>query len=185
MTSSTTKLPGQLTESEELDQMIRVDHAGEYGAKRIYEGQLAALKNHPCAPTIQHMKEQEQVHLDYFSKELVDRRVRPTLLSPLWHMGGYLLGYTTGLLGEKAAMACTVAVEEVIGEHYLEQEKRLDSFEKPEDDLHKTIAQFRAEELEHKETGLDHGAEQAPAYKLLSAGIKGITKAAIFLSKRL
>lgn len=178
------RFPGTLSEDDELAQMIRVDHAGEYGAKRIYEGQLAALKNHSCAPTIVHMKEQEQVHLDYFSKELVNRRVRPTLLSPLWHVGGYLLGYATGLMGEKAAMACTVAVEEVIGEHYFEQEKRLETFEKPQEDLHKAISQFRAEELEHKETGLDHGAEEAPAYKLLSAGIKGITKVAIFLSKR-
>ena len=172
-------------ESEQLTQMIRVNHAGEYGAKRIYEGQLSALKGTNCVATIEHMKDQEQVHLDYFSKELTQRRIRPTLLSPFWHVGGYLLGYATGLIGEKAAMACTVAVEDVIDQHYQDQEKKLDTFQQPETKLKEAIAQFRAEELEHKETGLDHGAEQAPAYKLLSAGIRGITKLAIAFSKKI
>tara|TARA_A100000171_G_C2139703_1_gene153891 strand:+ start:8302 stop:8853 length:552 start_codon:yes stop_codon:yes gene_type:complete len=179
------RLPGELTEQEELSSMIRVNHAGEYGAKRIYEGQLAALKGSSCVPTIKHMKDQEQVHLDYFSNELVNRRIRPTLLSPLWHAGGFLLGYATGFLGEKVAMACTVAVEDVIDQHYEEQEERLKTFKAPEQDLKNKIAQFRAEELEHKETGLHHGAEDTPGYKLLTTGIKNITKLAIFLSKRL
>lgn len=184
MTSSQ-RLPGDLTEREELEQMIRVNLAGEEGALRIYEGQLAALKGTSSAAPIEHMKTQEQVHRDYFAKELVQRHMRPTILSPLWYGGGYLLGYVTGLLGAKAAMACTVAVEDVIETHYAEQERRLDTFETPETDLQKAIAQFREEELEHKATGLHHDAEEAPAYKLLSLGIRKMTKLAIFLSKRL
>lgn len=162
--------------------MIRVNHAGEYGAKRIYEGQLAVLKGKECGNVIRHMAEQEANHLKAFETLIGDRRVRPTALLPLWHVAGFALGAATALLGEKAAMACTVAVEEVIDEHYAGQMEALGS-EEPE--LRAAIAAFRAEELEHRDTGLAHGAEQAPAYPLLSAAIKSASRIAISLSTRI
>ena len=164
--------------------MIRVDHAGEYGAVRIYQGQLDALKGSACEKTIAHMQDQERVHLATFDKLIQDRRVRPTVLSPLWHVAGYAMGYLTGRLGEKAAMACTVAVEEAIDEHYATQETTLKEMG-TEPELYKTIVQFRQEEQEHRDIGLDHGARQAPAYALLTSAIKGASKLAIFLSKRI
>jgi ubiquinone biosynthesis monooxygenase Coq7 len=174
-------LPGDLPASEDLARMIRVNHAGEYGARRIYDGQLAVLRGKPSHAIIAHMKAQEEVHLKTFESLLVERRVRPTALLPLWHAGGFLLGAATALMGEKAAMACTVAVEEVIGEHYAGQEDRLDENEAP---LRDTIAQFRADEQAHHDTGLAHGAEQAPLYQWLYEGVKGITRTAIWLSTR-
>src|SRR5262245_60586796 len=114
-------LPGDLTHAEMIDRIIRVDHAGEFGARRIYEGQLAVLKNHPDAAVIRHMHEHELTHLRTFEKLMVERRVRPTALHPLWNLAGFALGAATALLGPKAAMACTVAVEEVIDEHYRQQ----------------------------------------------------------------
>jgi 3-demethoxyubiquinol 3-hydroxylase len=110
-------LPGDPTAEALVRRMMRVNHAGEYGAKRIYDGQLAVLKRSPVAPVIRRMAEQERRHLEAFEKLLPDRRVRPTALHPLWHAAGYALGAATALLGERAAMACTVAVEEVIDEH--------------------------------------------------------------------
>ena len=118
-------LPGDPEDREQLARMIRVDHAGEYGAKRIYEGQLAVLKRTPAAKIIRHMKDQEQEHLDAFERLIVERRVRPTVLHPIWHVAGFALGAATALLGQRAAMACTVAVEEVIDEHYAEQAEQL------------------------------------------------------------
>lgn len=174
-------LPGDLPASEDLARMIRVNHAGEYGARRIYDGQLAVLRGKPSHATIAHMKAQEEAHLRAFETLLVERRVRPTALLPLWHVGGFLLGAATALMGEKAAMACTVAVEEVIEAHYAGQEARLDESEAP---LRDTIAQFRADEQDHHDTGMAHGAEDAPLYKLLHDGIKGITRTAIWLSTR-
>jgi 3-demethoxyubiquinol 3-hydroxylase len=106
---------------KKLDSIVRVDHAGEYGARRIYAGQMAILKKSSAYPVIKEMYEQEEKHLKYFEQEIRQRRVRPTFMLPLWHVGGYLLGAATALLGERAAMACTVAVEEVIGEHYRSQ----------------------------------------------------------------
>lgn len=170
------------TASSALKEMIRVDQAGEYGALRIYEGQLDALgRNHPSAPTIEHMYIQEKRHLETFNQLVVKHRVRPTILSPLWHVAGYCLGYATGLLGEKAAMACTVAVESVIDEHYAEQEKKLDAID-PE--IKAIVSEFRSEEIEHKNIGLAHDAEQAPAYMLLTGVIKSASRLAIWLSKR-
>src|ERR1700722_3820126 len=114
-------LPGD-TVAVDIDSMIRVDHAGEYGAKRIYEGQLAVLgKNPKLKKLIEHMAAQEQVHLDFFEKEIAARQVRPTALHPLWHVTGYALGALTARMGAEAAMACTVAVEEVISAHYADQ----------------------------------------------------------------
>ncbi|MBX9696754.1 MAG: demethoxyubiquinone hydroxylase family protein [Alphaproteobacteria bacterium] len=168
--------------SKILKEMIRVDQAGEYGALRIYQGQLDALgQNHPIAPTIEHMYVQEKRHLETFNHLVVKHRVRPTVLSPLWHVAGYCLGYATGLLGEKAAMACTVAVESVIDDHYAEQEKMLETIN-PE--IKAIVSEFRLEEIDHKNIGLANDAEQAPAYMILTGAIKSASKLAIWLSKR-
>jgi ubiquinone biosynthesis monooxygenase Coq7 len=175
------RLPGDPTAREVLERTIRVDHAGEYGAKRIYEGQLAVLGRTKYGPLIEHMKAQEQVHLDTFSRLIGERRVRPTALLPFWHVAGFALGAATALLGHRGAMACTVAVEEAIDEHYRAQE---DTLGDDEAELRADIARFRAEELEHRDTGLEHEAEQAPAYRLLSAAIKTGCKIAIKVSER-
>jgi ubiquinone biosynthesis monooxygenase Coq7 len=158
-----------------------VDHAGEYGAKRIYQGQLAVLRGTKHEPTIRHMQEQEQVHLDTFSRLIAERRVRPTALLPIWHVAGFALGAATAALGARAAMACTVAVEEAIDEHYQAQEAALGEDEAA---LKADIARFRAEELEHRDIGLENEAELAPAYKLLSAAIKLGCKVAIRVAER-
>ena len=172
-------IPGDRNKSDEIARMIRVNHAGEYGAKRIYQGQLAILKGRPCEKIISHMAEQEQEHLDYFDKEIVDNKVRPTALMPLWHVTGFMLGAASAMLGEKSAMACTVAVEEVIDEHY---SKQLDVLE--EGELKSKIEKFRADELEHRDIGLDNNAEEAPAYPVLTSVVKAASKTAIWLSTR-
>ena len=125
------RLPGDLTKDELIDRIIRVDHAGEFGAKRIYEGQLAVLRGKPEAQAIERMYAQELEHLKAFEKLMVERRVRPSALHPLWNAAGFALGAATALLGPKAAMACTVAVEEVIDEHYRAQSGKLGSDEAP------------------------------------------------------
>ena len=181
-TTAENRLPGDPDHTTLVDQMIRVDQAGEYGAKRIYQGQLAILGHRQVGDTIRHMADQEQHHLDAFNKLIVERRVRPTALTPLWHLAGFALGAGTALLGEKAAMACTVAVEEVIGEHYAQQEAKLGDDEK---ELRGTIEKFRLEELEHRDTALAHGAKEAPAYPVLSRAIKDGTRLAIWLSTRI
>lgn len=175
------RLPGDPTAREVVERTIRVDHAGEYGAKRIYEGQLAVLGRTKYGPLIEHMKAQEQVHLDTFSRLIGERRVRPTALLPFWHVAGFALGAASALLGHRGAMACTVAVEEAIDEHYRAQE---DTLGDDEAELRADIARFRAEELEHRDTGLENEAEQAPAYRLLSAAIKTGCKLAIKISER-
>jgi ubiquinone biosynthesis monooxygenase Coq7 len=180
-TTAETRLPGDPTPREYVARTIRVDHAGEYGARRIYEGQLAVLGRTKYGPILQHMKEQEQVHLDYFSKAIGRRRVRPTALLPIWHVAGFMLGAGTALLGHRAAMACTVAVEEAIDEHYAAQ---ADALGEDEAELKGKIERFRAEELEHRDIGLEHEAELAPAYRLLSAAIKAGCKVAIRVSER-
>lgn len=169
-------------EMQKVEQAIRVDHAGEYGARRIYEGQLAILKGTPSERTIREMHAQEKEHLDHFDALVRERDVRPSALMPLWHVGGYALGMVTALMGEKAAMACTVAVESVIGEHYGEQ---LSSLPEEEKELKKTVARFRDEEMEHHDTGLAHGAESATAYPLLYHGIRGVTRLAVKVAKRI
>ena len=174
-------LPGDLPRRERIARMIRVDHAGEYGAKRIYEGQLAVLGRGPKGPVIEHMAEQEREHLDTFDRLVAERGVRPTLLHPLWHVGAFAMGAATALLGDRAAMACTVAVEEVIDDHYARQAEVLGE---DEPELKAVIERFRAEELEHREIGLQHEAEQAPGYRLLSGAVKAATRTAIWLSER-
>ena len=161
--------------------MLRVNLAGEYGAKRIYEGQLAVLKNRPAAEHIEHMKQHELGHLEAFEQLVVAHRVRPTLLSPLWHIAGYALGMGTALMGEKAAMACTVAVEEVIDGHYEEQLIQLGD---AHPQLKELIQQCQKEEKEHRDLALQEGAKEVVGYPLLSGAIKTASRIAIWLSKR-
>lgn len=175
------RLPGDLTPEQLIDRIIRVDHAGEYGAKRIYEGQLAVLGQKAEGPVIRHMLEQELHHLRAFEKLMVERRARPSVLFPVWHVAGFALGATTALMGPKAAMACTVAVEEVIDEHYRQQTAELGATEPA---LREKIETFRAEEAQHRDTGIAHGAEQAPGYELLSGAIKAGSRLAIWLAER-
>ena len=139
------------TNKKNLDSILRVDHAGETAAAKIYDGQLAILKDTPVGPTIQHMKDQEEEHLDTFNRLLVENDTRPTALLPLWNVMGYGLGVASALMGEKAAMACTIAVEEVIGEHYAKQAETLDN---KDDKLKSTLEKFRDDELDHLETCL-------------------------------
>jgi len=176
------ELPGDLPRDALIRRMIRVDHAGEYGARRIYEGQLAVLGRRQDAEPIRHMAAQEKRHLDAFDKLIGERRVRPTALHPLWHVAGYALGAATALLGREAAMACTVAVEEVIDEHYQKQAAALGA-DDPE--LKTMIEAFRAEEIEHRDIGIAEGAERAPAYNLLKGAIKAGSRLAIWLAERI
>ena len=181
-TPASGRLPGDPTARADVERMIRVDHAGEYGARRIYEGQLAVLGRRAEGEVLRHMRAQEQVHFDRFAALIAERRVRPTALLPLWHLAGFALGAATAALGTRAAMACTVAVEETIDAHYAGQTARLGEDEAP---LRDTIETFRAEELEHRDIGLAHGAEQAPAYRLLSRVIRAGCRAAIAASERI
>jgi len=174
-------LPGDRPPEAEIAAMVRVDHAGEYGAARIYAGQLAVLGNRPVAETIRQMADQEQRHLERFDTLVAERRVRPTVFSPIWHAAGWLLGAGTALLGERAAMACTVAVEEVIDEHYAGQADQLGDRD-PE--LKSAVEEFRQDELEHRDTALAHDAEQAAGYPVLTGAIKAGARLAIRLSQR-
>ena len=171
------------TDKTILDEIIRVDHAGEYGATRIYDGQIAVFgKDSKIGKTIQHMADQEQEHIEKFNELLIEKRVRPTALLPVWNIAGFALGAGTALMGEKAAMACTVAVEKVIGEYYREQQNLLEDDEK---ELKKTIAKFEKDELEHHDIGLEHDAENAPGYKVMTKVIEIGCKAAIAISKKI
>ena len=163
--------------------MIRVDQAGEYGATRIYAGQLAVLRrNAPEAKLVARMAAQEERHLKRFDQLVAERRVRPTALQPFWNVAGFALGAATALISEKAALACTDAVETVIDRHYGQQLAELGD-EDPE--LAADIARFRAEEVEHRDTARAAGAANAPAYPLLTAAIRAGCRVAIELSKRL
>jgi ubiquinone biosynthesis monooxygenase Coq7 len=160
--------------------MIRVDHAGEYGAARIYAGQLAVMGNRAAvAPAIGRMKAQEARHLAVFDDLIVKRRVRPTILHPLWHVAGYALGVGTALLGPAAAMACTVAVETEIDRHYQSQRDALADGSDPELAAH--IADFQAEEVEHRDTASEMGGTGFP---VMSALIRAGCRAAIAVTKR-
>ena len=171
------------TDKNILDQIIRVDHAGEYGATRIYDGQIAIFgKNSKIGKTIQHMADQEEEHIQKFNELILEHRVRPTLLLPIWNLAGYTLGATTAMMGEKAAMACTVAVEKVIGEHYREQQNLLENDQK---ELKKTIKKFENDELEHHDIGIEHDAENAPGYAVMTKLIEFGCKTAIALSKKI
>src|SRR5690348_6421767 len=170
--------------STDIEAMIRVDHAGEYGAVRIYEGQLAVLKRRKSASvdTIQHMADQEQRHLQTFDRLVNERRVRPTALEPVWRVAGFALGAVTAAMGEKAAFACTAAVEEAIDEHYAQQIADLGERDPA---LKQTVEEFRADEAAHRQTALDNGAEQAPGYRFMSEAIKAGCRVAIKLSEKI
>lgn len=163
--------------------MLRVDQAGEYGATRIYAGQLAVMGDHaPAARAIAGMALQEDRHRVFLDALLVERRVRPTLLQPLWNVAGFALGAATALIGPKAAMACTAAVETEIDRHYAEQLQAIGDADPP---LRAAIAEFQAEEVEHRDVALAAGAEQAFGYPLLAGAIRLGCRAAIALSKRI
>jgi ubiquinone biosynthesis monooxygenase Coq7 len=174
------------TQEQDIAAMIRVDHAGEYGAVRIYQGQLAVFgadkKKAKTASVIRHMAKQEEKHLASFDALINARGVRPTALEPVWRAAGFALGAASALMGEKAAMACTAAVEEVIDSHYAGQLERLGDADPA---LKKTVAEFRADEIAHRDTALEHGAEQAPAYRLFSGAVKAGCRLAIALSTRI
>lgn len=167
----------------DIASMLRVNQAGEYGAKRIYAGQLAVMGDRtPAARSIAHMAEQEERHLSAFNKLLAERSVRPTLLQPVWDVAGFALGAVTAAIGPEAAMACTVAIETEIDLHYSEQ---LAEIGESDPELSAMVADFQADEQEHKATALAEGAERAPAYPLMSAAIRLGCRTAIALSKKI
>jgi 3-demethoxyubiquinol 3-hydroxylase len=176
------RLPGDPPKDEMIARIIRVDQAGEYGAKRIYAGQLAVLGNSADAPVLRQMAATEEEHLARFNRLIRERHVRPTALQPLWHVAGFALGLGSALLGREAAMACTVAVEEVIDQHYADQAAMIGD-EDPE--LKAAIEEFRQHEIEHRDTALAQGARRAPGYPVLSAAVKAGSRLAIWLSERL
>ena len=170
-------------ERADLGSMIRVDQAGEYGATRIYAGQLAVLgARHPASRTIARMAAQEERHLKTFDEMMIERGARPTALQPLWNFAGYALGAATALMGPNAAMACTAAVETEIDKHYSDQLRALGA---DEPDLAATITDFQREELEHRDTALSSGAEDTFGYPILSSLIRAGCRLAIELSKRI
>ena len=172
-----------LTDQSILEEIIRVDHAGEFGATRIYDGQIAIFgKKSKIGKTIKHMADQEQEHIDTFEKLILKHRVRPTALLPVWNVAGYFLGVATAMMGEKAAMACTVAVEKVIGEHYRKQLSLLKGDHKK---LKATIKKFAQDELEHHDIGIAHDAEKTPGYTILTKFIEMGCKTAIAVSKKI
>ena len=163
--------------------MIRVDQAGEYGATRIYAGQLAILRrNSPKARLIQHMAAQEERHLRRFDALIAERRIRPTALQPLWSVAGFALGAATALMSEEAALACTDAVETESDRHSGEQ---LEALGDSDPELARDIAAFRAEEVEHRDSAVEHGSADALAHPLLTAAIRAGCRVAISLSKRI
>ncbi len=168
---------------ERTRRMLRVDQAGEYGATRIYAGQLAVMGNRSeLSGEIRHMADQEANHLARFDAMVSARGVRPTALQPLWHVAGFALGAATALIGPKAAMACTAAVEEEIDRHYSAQ---IDALGTDDPELAATIREFRDDERAHRETALAHGAEQAPAYPVLAGAIRLGCRLAIRLAERI
>ncbi|XP_014672887.1 PREDICTED: 5-demethoxyubiquinone hydroxylase, mitochondrial-like [Priapulus caudatus] len=184
-TMSTTPAGVDVRRRAMLDRIIRVDHAGELAADRIYAGQMAVLGKTATGPVIKEMWEQEKKHLAKFESLLPQYRARPSALIPFWNIAGFALGAGTALLGKQAAMACTVAVEEIIGDHYNSQIRELLE-DNPE--LHKelleTIREFRDDELGHLETGMQNEAEQAPFYKTLTEVIKIGCRGAVWVAER-
>ena len=172
-----------------IAEMIRVDHAGERGAIKIYDGQLLALQLLKADPDLEkkvaEMKEHEKEHLKYFEQQLAERRIRPTLFLPLWDLLGTALGFGTVILGKKAAMLCTASVEEVIDKHYLEQIDYLNKNEKQEKDLISKVKKFRQDELEHRDIAYKEGVSKEGAYGILDAIIKIGSRAAIEISKKI
>lgn len=180
------KLPGLKTQERIKDEMLRVDHAGEYGAVQIYRGQMAALKNASSQKEsyteIKHMAAQESVHLNHFNQLLPKRNIRPSAISPLWRIGGFMMGAMTALTSKENAMACTESVETVIGEHYNEQ---ISYFEEKGDDEIETLKKFRDEELEHLEYAVQDGAKEAKAYHTSDNLITTICKSVIRIAEKI
>ena len=167
-----------------IEEIIRVDHAGEHGATQIYRGQLAIFKeNTEFGKEIKEMADQEEIHKSTFDEYIVKENVKPTALFPFWNLAGYALGLGTALMGKKAAMACTIAVEEVIGKHYHEQAETLT--EKKHSKLKKTLLKFRDDELEHKDIATTNDGEKTPGYKLMKFVIQSGCKVAIKLSEKI
>ena len=186
MNSSHSKAPPKPgPKAAQIGDMLRVDHAGEYGAVAIYRGQRAVFDRLPhkarTASLLKEMEEGEHHHLSTFDRLLAERKVRPTLLAPLWNAAGFGLGAATALLGEKAAMACTEAVEDVIEKHYAQQ---IEDLGEREPELRETVRQFREDELGHKHTAEEEGAREAPGYRLLSRAIRLGCKAAIRVAEK-
>jgi len=187
MNTAEPRNPGDHDRRQTVERLIRVDQAGEFGAVRIYEGQLAALRwtgraSGEAHAKIAGMARAEREHRAAFDRLMAERRVRPTVLSPLWSLAGFGLGVATALMGDRAAMACTVAIEETIDEHYAAQAAALGD---DEAELRTTVETFRADELAHRDEALAAGAEQAPAYPALTAAIKAGSRLAIWLSTRI
>lgn len=185
---STPPMPGQGAQERSIASMVRVDHAGEYGAVQIYRGQRAVFdaisgKQH-AARVIAEMEEGEQEHLKTFDRMIAERGVRPTVMAPLWRVAGFGLGAVTALMGEQAAHACTEAVEDVIEEHYADQARALDS-SGADPELKDVVERFREEELGHRDTAIEQGAHNAPGYPLLTAVIKFGCRAAIRISEKI
>ena len=174
------------TNQKTLEEIIRVDHAGERGAIKIYEGQLLALKtvkqDNDLKDKIEEMKEREKEHLEYFEKEIQKRKIKPTYLLPVWDLMGITLGFGTALLGKKAAMLCTASVEEVIEEHYQDQLKKLGNDEK---DLKKKIEEFKEDESHHKNTAYNSGATNNGIYSIMDKLIKTGSRIAITISEKI
>ena len=169
------------TNRTDLEKYIRVDHAGERAAQQIYRGQLVVLGQHEMGDEIRHMMEQEVEHLETFDTLINERRVRPSFLDPIWGAAGFALGLVTAAMGPKAAMACTIAVEEVIGEHYQKQAENLGS---DEASLKKTIERFRDEELEHRDIAVDYKGRDARHYKMLRDVIQKGCRTAIKIAEK-
>ena len=174
------------TNKKTLEEIIRVDHAGERGAIKIYEGQLLALKtikqDETLKDTIEKMKEQEKEHLEYFEKEIQKRKIKPTSLLPLWDIMSVALGFSTALLGKKATLLCTASVEEVIEEHYKNQLKKLGKDEK---DLKKKIEEFKGDEINHKNIAYESGATNNGIYSIMDKLIKTGSRIAISISEKI
>ena len=186
MTNTRPPLPGKRRDPKRIEEMLRVDHAGEYAAVHIYEGQHAVFADLPhkarIAGQLKHMQDEEQEHLDQFNVLLREHEARPTAMIPLWYLASRTLGVTTALMGEKAAHACTDAVETVIEEHYADQVTELRAM--GEDELADRFAKFREDELAHRQVARDEGAKDAVGYPLLSSVIKAGCRLAIKVSER-
>ena len=173
------------TNKKKIEEFIRVDHAGERGAIKIYEGQLLALntvfKDEKLKKTIEEMKFNEKEHLDFFEKELKKRNIKPTKFLPIWDLLGVGLGFGTTLLGKRAAMLCTASVEEVIDEHY---QKQINQIEDDEKQLKKKIIKFKEDELHHKDIAYDEGASKKGIYSILDKIIKTGSRIAINISEK-
>ena len=174
------------TNQKTLEEIIRVDNAGERGAFKIYEGQLLALKtlkqDEELKNKIEEMKKHEKEHLEYFEKEIQRRKIKPTYLLPLWDLMGITLGFGTAMMGKKAAMLCTASVEEVIDGHYKDQTYKL---REDEEELKKKIIKFRQDELDHKDIAYESGATKTGLYSILDKVIKTSSRIAIAVSEKI